>query len=298
MITIIVPIYNAEKYLVNCINSVINQTYKEWKLILINDGSTDNSLNICTDFSAKDQRIKVYSQVNKGQAAARNYGISKVQTPYVTFLDADDEISLDTLKENIKILLSNPEIECLQYPYYRAYNSPKQEIVSYKNELIVSDFYKKWLSNKKISWMVWDKIFKVELFDKVTFKEGIVYEDNLFVADLLSVVKNIYLSDKGLYYYYHRLDSTTTSKLSQKRELDSFYVTCEIAKILEVRNEKHLLLDFIVRLYNIKKSLKSVFGVKEEIPYELFNSIHVLDIIKYDDTIVNRIKLLLAKYAN
>ena len=191
--TVVSAIYNAEKYLHNCIQSVINQSYLHWKLILVNDGSTDASLEICQDFAKKDSRIVFFSQTNKGQAAARNFGVSQVTTPYVTFLDADDAISSDTLSSNMEILVNNTTIDCLQYPIYWSYETFDQHKTIQKQELISDNFYKNWLIKKKISWIVCNKIFKTTIFNHLSFKEGIVYEDNLFVAGMLSFINSIFI---------------------------------------------------------------------------------------------------------
>ena len=292
LLTIIIPVYNSEKYLYECITSVINQTYLKWTLILVNDGSTDSSLEICQNFAAQDSRIIVFSQENKGQAAARNLGLTKVTTPYVTFLDADDTIALDTLSSNMKIL-ANTSIDCLQYPIYWNYGTAKQHKSTQKKELIHENFYKEWLTTKKITWIVCDKIFKTSIFNTLLFEEGIVYEDNLLVAKMLDVIDSIYLSDKGVYYYYTRPNSTTTSKLSQKREEDSFYVTSQIAKILQAKGEKQLLIMFLIRLINIKKALIYNFTVEKKIPRFLFEKISVFDVFKSAIKFKEKVKLLL-----
>jgi glycosyltransferase involved in cell wall biosynthesis len=296
LLTIIIPFYNSEKYLYECINSVINQTYLNWTLILVNDGSTDSSLEICQNFATQDSRIIVFSQENKGQAAARNFGISKLTTPYVTFLDADDELSFDTLSSNMKIL-ANTSIECLQYPIYWNYGTAKQHKSTQKQELINENFYEEWLINKKITWIVCDKIFKTSIFNKILFEEGIIYEDNLLVAKMLDVIDSIYLSDKGVYYYYTRPNSTTTSKSTQKKEEDSFYVTFQIAKILKAKSKKQLLIMFLIRLINIKKSLNYNFKIDKKIPSFLFEKISLFDVFKSDIEFKEKVKLLLFRFS-
>lgn len=99
LISIIVPVYNAEKYLDNCISSILNQTYKNIELILVNDGSTDNSLQICNKYK-EDKRVKIYSQENKGQGAARNKGIDVANGYYIGFCDADDTLN-EHMYENL-----------------------------------------------------------------------------------------------------------------------------------------------------------------------------------------------------
>lgn len=296
MISIVVPIFNSEKYLEACINSVINQTYQDWELILVNDGSTDSSMAICQKFAHSDSRIKIFSQENKGQAAARNFGLQQATRLYVTFLDADDEIASNTLQDNLAILKTNPQIDCLQYPTYMDYGTEQQFIRSSKQQLIDSDFYERWLNDKYISWIVCDKIFKTSIFDRLHFTEGIIYEDNLLIANLLERINNIYISTEGLYYYYLRANSTMTSSHSLKKEQDSFFVTSQIADKLLKHNKKELLIEFVLRLINIKKSLRVNFSQYEHIPSYLVRSISSGDILFSKTTIKNKVKLLLEKY--
>lgn len=116
MLTIIVPIYNTENYLSECIDSILNQSYKDIELILINDGSTDNSSSICDEYSSKDKRIKVIHIENRGVSYARNTGLSIAKGEYITFVDSDDFVSNDIYLENIKILEQNLSIDLIQIP--------------------------------------------------------------------------------------------------------------------------------------------------------------------------------------
>ncbi|MGX9985364.1 glycosyltransferase family 2 protein [Soonwooa purpurea] len=298
MISIIIPIYNSEDYLEACLESVLVQTFKDFELLLINDGSTDRSREICDVFAEKDNRIKVYHEKNKGQAAARNFGLKQVTRPFVTFLDADDEISSDTLESNLKILVNNPKIDCLQYPTYVNYGTDKQFVRSSKEELITSDFYKAWLKNKQISWVVWDKIYKTKVFENFYFTEGIVYEDNLLIANLLERINNLYISKEGMYYYYVRDNSTMTSVQTLKKEEDSFFVTSKIAEKLFNHHEKKLLIEFILRLVNIKKSLNVNFSKNVDIPNNLVKSMSVIDVLLSKISFRGKMKLFIEKYAN
>lgn len=298
MISIIIPIYNAEKYLVNSINSVINQNFQDWKLILVNDGSTDASLDICEKYINLDSRIQVFTQENKGQSAARNFGLSKIETEFVMFLDADDELEEETLLLNVEILKNNPDIECLQFPVYRDYGTDKQEINMSNPEFIIDNFWRSWLVEKKISWIACDKIYKASIFKNQKFVEGIVYEDNLFVAQLLNSITNIYISDQGLYYYYTRENSTMTSPVSLKKERDSFFVTSEITKLLITNKEYDLAINFYIRLINIQKSLKFNFKDEVKIESKIKNEFSMSDILKSKLSLKEMLKVLIQQYAN
>lgn len=296
MISIIVPIYNTAQYLPNCIDSLINQTYSNLEIILVDDGSTDQSADICREYQNKDNRIVFFQKENGGQAAARNFGLRHATRPYVTFIDADDEIASNTLQDNLAILTTNPQIDCLQYPTYMDYGTEQQFIRRSEQQLIDSDFYERWLNDKYISWIVCDKIFKTNIFDRLHFTEGIIYEDNLLIANLLERISNIYISTEGLYYYYLRENSTMNSSHSLKKEQDSFFVTSQIADKLLKHNKKELLIEFVLRLINIKKSLRVNFSQYEHIPSYLVRSISSGDILFSKTSIKNKVKLLLEKY--
>jgi|GEM_PF-2893589 len=295
-VTVILPVYNGEAYLEAAIRSVIDQEYKDWKLLIVNDGSTDGSIEVCNRFEKEDERIRVIHQKNGGLANALNTGLKNSDTDYLTFVDADDEISPDTLSENLKYLLDHPEVELLQYPVYQKYRSDNQHITKNEPELITSDFYINWLDKKKISWITNDKIFKAGLFKDLKFKEGLIFEDNLFILQLVEKLNNIYLSDKGIYYYYERQDSTTTLPISLKREKDSFYVTYQIFQKLKEKQLYHLAADFLVRLIDIRKSMKVNFDNHDKtLKKEDANFLKLSDVLNLKHPLKSKIKLILFK---
>lgn len=298
MISIIIPFFNSEKYLKECLDSIIGQSFSDSKIILVNDGSTDSSYNIAKEYALKDSRIIVINQENLGQAAARNVGLQYADTPYVSFVDSDDTIDTNTLQDNLEILLANPKIDCLQYPVFNNYGTNKEQIRQIKTELIEKDFYKNWLINKKISWIVCDKIFRTDLAKKLTFQEGIVYEDNLYVARLLGLINNIYISEKGLYYYFARENSTTTSNVSLKKEQDSYYVTSEITNILLENNERRLALLFLGRLINIRKSIKFNFKTYLLSPNSLNKMFSFKEILTSNIGMKDKIKIIISRCNN
>lgn len=107
LISVIVPVYNVEKYLPKCLESIINQTYKNLEIILVDDGSTDNSAKICNEYAKNDNRIKVYYKANGGQGSARNYGMKIAKGEFVTFIDSDDYIAEDLCEYLLKFLKQN-----------------------------------------------------------------------------------------------------------------------------------------------------------------------------------------------
>ena len=138
--SIIIPVYNAADYLGSCIQSIVNQDFSDFELILIDDGSVDGSLKVCQSWQAKDERIRVHHQKkNKGQGAARNVGLRDAKGQYVLFIDADDAIAEDTLAQNFQILNNNPDIECLQFPIYRKYGTEKAYLKKGKEQFFQAE---------------------------------------------------------------------------------------------------------------------------------------------------------------
>ena len=161
-ISVIVPIYNAEAYLNRCLDSIINQTYSDLEIILINDGSTDNSLDICLEYASKDKRIVVYNQTNKGISKTRNKGIELATGDYIGFVDSDDIIS-PRMYETLYNLMTDEKclIAGCQYTKFTSSCKFKEDknYISYTKE----EALKKNL-NEEISNFLWDKLIKEELY--------------------------------------------------------------------------------------------------------------------------------------
>ena len=211
-ISIIIPVYNAEKYLERCLMSIIDQSYQDFEIILINDGSTDNSLNICNQFSEKDKRIKVYTKKNGGVSSARNYGIKKVITDYVCFIDSDDFISNDyliILYSNIYDTNSDISV-CGFIKYYKDEQVGDQKI---QNKIIFDkkSAYDAMISNKQYAGYVWNKLYKFEIIKRMgdeIFK-GNMFEDFEFNCRYLNECKKIVYTPTQLYYYFINDSSVT-----------------------------------------------------------------------------------------
>ena len=116
--SVIIPVYNSEKYLKECLDSLVNQTFKDFEIICINDGSTDNSKKLLEEYANKDDRINVYSQENQGVGAARNYGMTLAKGKYINFLDSDDILSANALKSAYEFLEKHAEIDVVSIPIF------------------------------------------------------------------------------------------------------------------------------------------------------------------------------------
>ena len=207
-ISIIVPIYNAEKFIKKCVDSLINQTKTELEIILINDGSTDNTLKILKEY--KDKRIKLFSNKNKGIGKTRNFGISKATSKYIMFCDSDDYYEPD-ICELMYNKAEKDNLDIVVCDFYKEYDSGKEETFK------VASFDCTTLKEnpsliRTINLAPWNKIYRTELLKKnnILFEENLKYEDTPFVAKALDCANKIGKIDKCLNHYIVHEQSETT----------------------------------------------------------------------------------------
>lgn len=216
-ISVIIPVYNVEKYLNKCIESVINQTYKELEIILVDDGSPDNCPQMCDDWAKKDNRIKVIHKKNGGLSDARNAGLDIATSEYVYFIDSDDYIIDSAIEELFNVLIDN-KCDIAFARYQRVYDdATKNKIVECTGKVIIESEDDYWnivynvnndlehevCVNHIISC---NKLFKKELFNKIRYIVGKKNEDELIIDELVSQCKFIAYFDKVLYFYYQNED--------------------------------------------------------------------------------------------
>ena len=205
IISVIVPIYNAEIYLARCIESLIHQTYPSLQIILVNDGSTDNSLSIAKQYAAQDRRVEVYSQTNKGQSAARNNGLTHAIGEYISFVDADDYIDTSFYQTLIQQIGEN---DCVQIGYRRIDN---QGIVSV--EKVPKHFYQ--FTSPCM------RLYRHEVFKqhRLYFPSGMIYEDVVFSLDFWTTRPSYKILPYTGYNYLANTHSTTATRNLVAREL-------------------------------------------------------------------------------
>ena len=190
VVSVIVPVYNVEPYLRQCIDSVISQTYTDLEIILIDDGSTDSSGEICDSYS--DPRIKVYHTENHGLSAARNLGIDKASGEYIYFLDSDDWIDDDFIEQAIR-LIGHADILCFN-EYEGVYNSLEALIANINN---------------KISNYAWSKLYRKECFTTVRFPDGRIVEDKATAYKFLHNSNLVVCANIHGHHYRDRENSIT-----------------------------------------------------------------------------------------
>lgn len=205
LVSIIVPVYNVEKYIENCISSIENQTFTNFELILVDDGSPDNSGKICDEYKAKDDRIVVLHQKNGGQANARNHALDVCHGDYVTFLDSDDYLHQDYLKHILDIA-KKYDADIVQCDYLQGQSlqfpqcNRKERIEEYNNHSI--------FLSSKANIIVWGKLYKRDIVLKNRIKEGKFYEDDFTTWKWYYNSQKIVLTNLQLYYYTDNPQST------------------------------------------------------------------------------------------
>lgn len=214
MISVIVPVYNVEKYLNRCINSILAQTYQDYELILIDDGSTDYSGEICDFFQAKDDRIKVIHQPNNGLSFARNVGIEYSCGEYITFIDSDDYVAESYLEILLKLLEGNDsDISCCEY-----LRTGKECIKNIKltDEFIIlreNDILTFYLKKDLVSACA--KLYRKYLFQNIRFPIGKINEDISTIFKVFLEAKSVSYSNNKLYFYYKNSESITKRKFTK-----------------------------------------------------------------------------------
>lgn len=231
LVSIIVPVYNTEKYLDECIQSILDQTYSNFELLLINDGSSDRSGEICDKYALKDERIKVFHQKNEGVSTARNLGLDHATGEWITFVDSDDYIGQDYISEFVKL---EREENIIYLNTTKIINGNKTNIFSIKNSsYTIKNFVNKYMITSL--GYVHSKFFKRKPIHehKIRFDNNLSFaEDCLFILELLKFSDSIFLSDINKYYYRDTPGSLVKKIYSYEKEL--YLLKQAKAKIQEI----------------------------------------------------------------
>lgn len=224
-ISIIIPVYNSSKYIKSCLDSILNQTFKNFEVIIIDDGSTDNSYDILKEYSTKNTSIKLFKNSNHGVSFTRNYGISLAQADYLCFIDSDDWIDENYLENFYNVIQLNPEIDYIvQGIKYDWGNDKTKELFSYK-EIIIKETE---IANSIVDYKLLHngcpvaKLFKRSIIEKkkLRFNENIcMHEDHIFVLDYFLEIKNIYLLSNTSYHYRRSMDDSLSKKIHKPENL-------------------------------------------------------------------------------
>lgn len=229
-VSVIVPIYNAQKYIHKCVKSIINQTYKNLEIILVNDGSTDKSDEICQQLSTIDNRIIVLNESNLGVSAARNFGLEKASGNFITFIDIDDYIENSYIKELLDCLMKNK----VDISYCSALSENENgEIlnVEYNNDYLISSPDYDWNSEYSHC-VVRGALYRRSVIKKIRFDEDLsVGEDTLFFAKAINNSQKIYCLKDALYHYVIYNFSVSHGKFDKKKmdEIVSWKRICRLS---------------------------------------------------------------------
>ncbi|GAA2900061.1 glycosyltransferase family 2 protein [Enterococcus pseudoavium] len=218
-ISVIVPVYNVEDLLSKCVDSILIQSFKDFELLLINDGSKDKSGNICEEYAKKDSRISVYHKKNGGLSSARNYGIEHAHGNFITFIDSDDFVDKSMLKILYDNMIENDAD--LSITGVRDIYDGKISIDVGREKMLLNseETLELMLMGKKINVYAVSKLYKRSIFKNIKYPVGKAYEDSYIIVDILRKCSTIFVDTIPQYNYYHRADSITTLSYST-RDLD------------------------------------------------------------------------------
>lgn len=240
MVSVIVPIYNVEEYLEECLGSIRNQTYTNIEVILVNDGSTDGSREICESYCEKDIRFRLINQENQGQSVARNRGVKESVGQYIMFVDSDDVVNTDVLEVLLPYMKTDVDIvECEMTREKEAFFLNKIPTIVFEGnskEAILNC-----IAFRAVKFCAFTKLYRREIVEKIPFLEGYIYEDVFTGINYLNHIRKIIVIDYIGYYYRVRPNSTMTKSFNEKN-LDIFPIG---KKLIESFDDNEYLLPYI-----------------------------------------------------
>ena len=294
-ISVIVPIYNTEKYLARCIESILCQTYTNLEIILVDDGSTDKSGDICDFYARKDNRVKVVHKENGGAAAARNFALNMVTGQYIGFVDSDDTVEKDFF-ELLYDLICQYDADISMVAYREIEMGEKIAKLKDKSLIVMNQkqAVKELLFDRKIQNYVWNKLYKRELFKDIEYPVGKKYEDIGTTFYILEKCSKIAVSGSPEYYYITRGDSIVNNntegtvidyislisdrydyidkKYKELKKYNDFYITKTlITAYTDAYHLKNNSEEFLKILNNFFNKVKDIFKNNEEDILTLFS---------------------------
>ena len=217
LLSVIMPVYNVEKTLSRAIESILNQSFSNLELILVNDGSTDKSSEICEEYALKDKRISIINKKNGGLSSARNEGLKNTKGDFVTFIDSDDYLDLNTYQLFHEKLLQE-KIDLYIFNVCRIRNNKEEILDSIEKKVEGSEeIIKSFFIYKGIDFYAWNKIYKKELFDGLIYPENTLYEDIVTSYRIGQRAQKAYVTDKVGYYYIDNPESIVNSQFNPKQ---------------------------------------------------------------------------------
>lgn len=298
--SIIVPVYNVEKYINECLSSLINQTYKNIEIVVINDGSSDNSLSLIEEYSRIDDRIRVIDQKNMGLGYTRNVGIDNAVGDYILFVDSDDYISLNTCEEIEAVLSYNNEVDIIVLGRYRFADEVYMQDPISKGKTCFEtgeSYLLHCVKNECFTASSCNKVFNRSFLEKneLRFDTGVLYEDLLFVFKALICSSSLIVMDSPYYYYrWNRKDSIINT--IKEKDKDVLYTVNMMEKFLVQKNKiylkenalyKELIFTWVCNALLFKYPQKKPFSIRaNRIVKEVLNDMNFKKYVQY--FLVNR----------
>lgn len=285
LVSVIVPIYNVEKYLIRCLNSVVGQTYQNLEIILVNDGSTDGSGEICRQYAERDARIRLFTQENQGQSVARNVGLEHMRGEYIVFVDSDDYISpylveclLNGMLEYNTLITMCDFLSVTDGDNQAVFDTIPAHVENYFTRLSRDDVFDTINQNGRLDFSSpWSKLYHKKVFESLRYPEGKKYEDAFLFCELFSQVDELYFIRLVLYAYRQSAYSTV-------RRNGIFYANQDL---IEAKLEQ---LSFFQQYGNEK----NVLFIKEQIgrcltQFDDYKSLKLREYLDYVESEVYRI---------
>lgn len=219
-VSVIVPVYQVEQYLKQCLDSILNQTFKDIEVILIDDGSKDNSGKICDEYALKDNRVKVIHQDNMGLSDARNSGMNMISGKYYMFVDSDDYVSEQMIEKlYTSAVETDADVVCCNFEYFWENNEKVSFSTKQKREELNSSeifSHRKNEKNYGIWTVAWNKLYKSSSMNSFRFRSGKIHEDEFWANDIYQKDLKVVTIEDSLYYYRQRHNSIVSIKNIQK----------------------------------------------------------------------------------
>jgi glycosyltransferase involved in cell wall biosynthesis len=233
MVSVIIPVYNVEPYLCRCVDSVLNQTYKDVQVVLVDDGSPDGCPAICDEYARRDSRVTALHKKNGGQSSARNWALDcPLKGEYVTFLDSDDWIENDTIEYCVNLMESH-NADAVEYcceetrDFKEHVHQPKEKLEVFEGKTILEE------NLRREGYSMCMCLFRKELFDGLRFREGKINEDIDFKYKALQRCKKMVYSNQKKYFYFQAGNSTSMGGLKRK-DFDLYEAAEELNKMTSV----------------------------------------------------------------
>ncbi|MBR3897728.1 MAG: glycosyltransferase [Bacilli bacterium] len=282
LISVIVPIYNSEKYLDKCLDSISNQSYKNLEIILINDGSTDSSLDICKKWKKKDKRIVLIDRENKGVSESRNEGLEIAKGDYISFVDSDDYLDKDCFKTLMK---NNKDYDIIVFNYYITNHNIKKIGITddIQNDFLTEIFY------NNVKGYLWNKLYKKALLNRVKFDKTITMCEDLLFNYRIACKKNInyYYCNLPLYYYFQN-ENSAVKKFDS--DLTKFYAYIQIIELLNnFKYAEDKKVEFMISYKCFKE--KNIY-VRNDEQIEKRYKMYIKDILLKKSKVKNKLKIL------